>query len=450
MGHFNGEKNDARSWRQVDTRTRLYYTAKINDNLKNVNKFEMDATWGSDTDWSRNGRSTATTAPYTFVDGAGVTQTIPGQTIVTSGNNKSYGSPGADGGNLEIKNSYADFNTGPINWTVGVQPYELFRAFYIANDDAGVIARWPITEGAGIAASWLKAYEGGPDGGNNSDVDSYTLSGWFYFNKNISIKPSVSWAHSSQVELTYGAGVLAVDPAVVGTFDNTAPFGSTLPYGTLDLVTYGFDFDMDYDNFGLWLTAYGQSGSLDATGQNLDISAWLAAIGGNVMLGPVELHAQGFYTPGDDDTDEINPLLRDDKIENIQAPQASYYWAEIMGYGIFDYDVCNGSPADKIFNIWAANIGATFKPMDKLSVTADLWYAERENDILYVNALSPTGFTKASKLGTELDLRVTYQLVEGLNLDLVGAYLWAGDAVSTDGNNQEDPYEFGAQLSLSF
>ena len=33
---------------------------------------------------------------------------------------------------------------------------------------------------------------------------------------------------------------------------------------------------------------------------------------------------------------------------------------------------------------------------------------------------------------------------------VIGAYLWAGDAVSTDGSNDEDPYEFGAQLSLSF
>jgi len=446
MGHFDGEKNDAGTWRQVDTRTRLYYTAKINDNLKLVNKFEMDATWGSNTGWSRNGASTATIPSQTVIDGGGNTVVIPAQTIVTSGNNKSYGSPDADGANLEIKNSYADFNTGPINWTVGIQPYSLFRDFYISNDDAGVIARWPITEGAGLAASWLKAYEGGSDGGNNSDVDSYTLSGWFYFNKNISIKPSVSWAHSSEVDLLYGA-VLSADPATVNTFDNVT---SSLPYGTLDMITYGFDFDMDFDNFGLWLTAYAQDGSLDATGKDLDISAWLVAIGGNVMLGPVDLHAQGFYTPGDDDTDQANPLLRDSDIENIQAPQASYYWSEIMGYGMFDYWTCAGSPADKIFNIWAANIGATFKPMDKLSVTADLWYAERENDIFTgVNPLTGLN-TYENKLGTELDLRVTYQLVEGLNLDLVGAYLWAGDAVSLDGNNDEDPYEFGAQLSLSF
>jgi hypothetical protein len=419
MGHFNGEKDDLGSWRLVDTRTRLYYTAKINDNLKLVNKFEMDATWGS-ADQSR---------------------------AAAAAGNRGYGQPGADGANIEIKNTYADFNTGPVNWTVGVQPYALFRSFYIDNDDAGVIARWKILDNFILAGSWLKAYEGGPDGGNNSDVDSYTLTGAFYFSENISIKPSISWAHSSQIDGVYGTGVLDPDPAVRNTYNNLA---STQPYGQLDLYTYGFDFDMDFDNFGLWATFFGQNGTLDTLGQNLDISAWLAAIGGNVMLGPVELHAQGFYSPGDDDTDEPIAALRDDKIENVQAPQASYYWAEIMGYGIFDYAVSAGSPADKIFNIWAANLGATFKPMDKLSVTADLWYAERENDVLYPNVLSPTGFYAESKLGTELDVKVTYQLVEGLNLDLVGAYLWAGDATSVDGNNNENPYELGARLSLSF
>ena len=30
----------------ADTRTRLYYTAVLNDNLKFVNKFEWNATWG--------------------------------------------------------------------------------------------------------------------------------------------------------------------------------------------------------------------------------------------------------------------------------------------------------------------------------------------------------------------------------------------------------------------
>jgi hypothetical protein len=78
----------------------------------------------------------------------------------------------------------------------------------------------------------------------------------------------------------------------------------------------------------------------------------------------------------------------------------------------------------------------------------DVWYAQLEEDIVF-NAGTPLQRSE-DDLGTELDVVVTYQLVEGLNLDLVGAYLWAGDAVSLDGNNNEDPYEFGARLSLSF
>ncbi len=40
--------------------------------------------------------------------------------------------------------------------------------------------------------------------------------------------------------------------------------------------------------------------------------------------------------------------------------------------------------------------------------------------------------------------------MENLNLDVVGAYLLAGDATSLDGNNENDPYLVGTRLSLSF
>ena len=46
-GHFNGENNDNYQRSPgTDTRTRLYYTAKINDNLKLVNKFEYGRPMG--------------------------------------------------------------------------------------------------------------------------------------------------------------------------------------------------------------------------------------------------------------------------------------------------------------------------------------------------------------------------------------------------------------------
>jgi hypothetical protein len=96
-----------------------------------------------------------------------------------------------------------------------------------------------------------------------------------------------------------------------------------------------------------------------------------------------------------------------------------------------------------VSNQWAANIGATIKPMEKLSLTGDLWYS----------ALVEDNANGDDVLGFEVDLVATYQLAEGLNLDLVGAYLFADDATVTADNptsNDDDPWEVGTRLSLSF
>jgi hypothetical protein len=413
-GHFDGENADDENNRLVDTRTRLYYTAKINDNLKLVNKFEMDAVWGGQDNRNLDNRLDPTLGAF------GVNRSY----------NTSYGDIGADGIAVEVKNSYADFNVGPVNFTVGAQPYALFREFHISDDASGIIARYKVLDNFVLAGSWLKVYEGGSGTGNNEDIDAYTLTGAFWFSENISIKPSISYATSSEVAT--GAGLLLIGAAGGAGASAAAP-----PFGEANVYTYGLDFDASFDAFGVWATAYMQSGDVETAAGDVDFKGWLAAVGGNVALGPVDLHGQFFYTPGDDDA-------TDRDIDNIWSPSGSYYWSEIMGYGTFDRSSSAGSPADKIFNIWAVNVGTTFKPMDKLKVDVDLWYAEREEDIVFAPGVSE------GELGTELDVKVRYQLVEGLNLDLIGAYLWAGDATSGDGDNDDDPYEFGAQLSLSF
>jgi hypothetical protein len=40
-------------------------------------------------------------------------------------------------------------------------------------------------------------------------------------------------------------------------------------------------------------------------------------------------------------------------------------------------------------------------------------------------------------------------LIDGLKLEIIGAYLFAGDA-TYKGDNDENPLEFGTRLSLSF
>jgi predicted porin len=110
-----------------------------------------------------------------------------------------------------------------------------------------------------------------------------------------------------------------------------------------------------------------------------------------------------------------------------------------MGFGIFDNQASSNSCADQIGNIMAANIGVGFKVSDKLKLTADLWYATLAED----NAKGD------DDLGTEIDLVLTYSLMKNLNLDVVAAYLFAGDA-TYKGANDKDAYEIGTQLSFRF
>jgi hypothetical protein len=387
----------ADSEQNVATRTRLYYTAKINDNLKFVNQFEMDAMWGSD-NASRDGEAAT---------------------------NRGYGQVGADGANIEIRATYADFNTGPVNWTVGVQNYNLFRGYYIAEQASGVIGRWRVAEPFVLAASWLKVYESnlGTTGfeNENGDVDSYTLSGAFFFSENMSIKPSFNWVHSSESAQQTGVAV----------FEN------------VDRYTYGLDFDMMFDNFGVWATAIGQSGTQDVFGaSDIDFGGYLFALGGNVMLGAVEIYAEGAYASGDDDG------IADGDLDSFQAPFASHGWAELLADGdLWAEDVVPaGRPGvndsyDQVTDLIYIGGGVKFSPMEKLTINPSVWYAMLDED----NA------TGDDELGTEVDLKITYQLVEGLNLDLIGAYLFAGDAFSnTAVDNDDDAYEYGMILSLSF
>ncbi len=394
----------------TDTRTRLYYTAKINDNLKLVNKFEMDAVWGSN-DQSRNAGAAT---------------------------NRGYGQVGADGANIEIKNTYADFNLGPVNATVGVQPFELFRGFHISEDASGIIARWKAMDNLVLAGSWLKFNEGSRSNasqGNseNEDIDVYTVASAINFSENMVLKPAISTTYSEKTNSTIVAGILGNAAAANEAF------------GELYIVSYGADFDMTFDKWGAWVTAYGQTGELEgnrgANGNTSDTNfrGFIAAAGANFTLTEIfELHGEGFYAPGDGADDPVGG-----DYSQLVNTTGSYYWSEIMGYGTFDNIASAGSPADKINNIWAINFGTTITPMEKLKITADIWYAE----------LDEQNANGDDELGTEIDLKISYQLIEGLNLDLIGAYLFAEDATAAAPglqDNQEDPYEFGARLSLSF
>ena len=392
--NYSGDDSEAADVQQVDTRTRLYYTAKFNDNFKFVNKFEIgDAVWGTPNSAASNPSS-------------------------------SYTDFGADGVRVEVKNSYADFTLAPVNFKVGVQPVFLNRGFIMDDDVSGAVVTYNLNQDISIPLIWMKAYEGGyGKNKNDQDVDWYA------------IYPSIN------------AGGATIAPIFLWvTTKDASAWAATSDIKEGNVYFLGADVDAKAGPASLWFTGLYEFGSVDdvVTGDSIDIKAYLIALGGSADAGPASVHGQFFYASGQDpDSEDIEAFT-------VWNSENSYDWAPIMGgNGIFDNQNSNGSPGFAPSNVMVFNIGATFKPMPKLSLTPDIWWAQLAED-------NPIG---DKDLGIELDLTASYSIMDNLNLDVVLGYLIAGkattdydyatDTARTTGSDK-DPFLFGTQLSLSF
>ena len=374
--NFTGSDSGKLDNTVVDTRTRLFYTAVFSEDFKFVNAFEFNNTWGDTV-----GGDFGTDATTIF----------------------------------RIKHSYANFNLGQVNFLIGLQPRILHRGFVFNDDFAGAAITFK-GEGFEIPFIWLKAYEGGQGNNmNDYDVDWYALKPNFKFG-GVSLTPTLSYIYSKDAE----------------------KWGATTGNKELKVWMAGADVDVKIGAGSLWFTGIYEGGDFEVlpTAKSVTMKAYLLAGGGTFNMGPADIHGQIFYASGDDpNTDDYEAFLS----PHLGSTGQSYYWAEIMGLGIFDNYASANSPADKITNILAANIGVGFKISDKLKFVADLWYAKLAED----NAKGD------NELGTEIDGVLTYTLMKNLNLDLVAAYLFTGDA-TYKGSNDKNAYEIGTQLSFRF
>lgn len=386
-GSDAGDDDAAQDISLVDLRTRLYYTAILSDNLKFVNKIEIDGIWG---------------------DG-------------------DLGDIGADGdGVIEVKNTYASINAGMLRANIGVTDTTISRGFFFADDFSGAILNFR-TDMFQIPLFWIKVDEGlaGKDA-NEGDADYYGIAP------------------------TFNAGPVKLNPMLFYLTTQDAARGDELgstyidlnggDYEAVNAYFLGLDVDATFGPANVWFTGIYEGGTAEgatAAVDDVDISAFLVALGGGANFGMFEAHGEVFFASGDDGEDA-------DQLDAFWVPTGgqSYYWSEIMGFGTFDFQASNGSPNEKISNILAVGIGGSVSPLEKLKIGLDLWYAQLAEEDTFGD----------KDLGTEVDVTVNYALMEDLNLKVVGAYLFAGDATDpTDGNNDTvNPFELGAQLSLSF
>ena len=279
---------------------------------------------------------------------------------------------------------------------------------------------------------WMKGNEGGGNH-NSDDVDIFGLYPVFQFGEKFNFNPFVIYGYSKANNHSGGNSL--------STYGANGPIVADNVNDGVKVYWLGANVDATLGPASLWFTGTYQGGDLDTNTPGLDngtVKAFLLAGGASVPVGPAELHGQAFYASGDDD-------YTDDDVKAFFGIGGggrgwAYYWSEIMGNGVFDQQFSAGAGVD-VSNLWAVNLGASINPIEKLKLTGDVWYAAHPED---------DATTDEKKLGTEVDLRADYQLIEGLNLTVVGAYLFADDATSLTGDNQEDPYEIGTQLSLSF
>lgn len=362
------QQDDTNSFIQ-DSRTRLYYTAKFNDDFKFVNKFEFNTAWGDN-----NG-----------------------------------GDIGADGTKIwKIKNSYVDFTVNNVNTKIGIMGAAVGRGFLFDDDFSGILVT-PQFGASSLTLGYMSL--------SNSDLDDdakYKDADGGYFLVMTSIKPNDKLSITPYFLYASLDDVYTVDAKTEER---------KLAMAEISEFFLGADFDLNLDSASLWATIIYDGGEYG----DADVNAFLVAAGAEAGVA----HGQAFYASGDDDeTDgDVNSFLN--------APGQSYYWAEIMGYGIFDNEYSKGAPGDAISNIAAFNAGVTLKPSDKLTFTGDVWYAfiPEESDAT----------NNENDLGVEFDGVLTYKIFDNLSADFVLAYLVAGDATGDD-----DVFEGGVRVSLSF
>jgi hypothetical protein len=224
-------------------------------------------------------------------------------------------------------------------------------------------------------------------------------------------------------------------------------------------------------------------GTLD---QDIDYAGYMVDVGVNFYTGPFTFTVNGFLASGDNLTNSNEPVSSDG---NFRYPVGgSHYWSEILGMGVLDSatsqsnlqafraasnlsssatgaidnlsDANKRSPGDYGYsagdgpsNLWMINVGAAYQALEKTKLTLNYYYIGTQASVLsgtYYNRRDNSWYAEySSSIGHELDFYVDQGIVDGLNLRLVFAYLWANQGY-TIYNNDGDSWETGFVLQWNF
>ena len=421
-------------------------------------------------------------------------------------------------GLFEIKWIYTEFDlTGtdslmpfiPVQTVAraGGQPFATLASYKVASyaqgDFAGVSTNTTFTPDVKLKLAYA-IVEDQLAGGNRSAAPVRTSRGEDYAFivspeitpfKGLDIKPLFSWFHNDGSTSSSTRGNHANVRTVGGTTNGPGAVGTTTTAGdsTLheDRLTVGFDLRWRSGPFGLDPTIYYQWGNRDTQAFRTDgsvgkvesdMAAWFFDVIGSYQLGPLLLEARGVYSTGNKARDNLaksiryyQPLDGDGSYftgwSNIWATGVDYFnggflpmtrWITYDRYGtatITGRATYSFTPALSVYGIvspkWTAEKVDTDTGVTPASTTANAGAGNVPRTVV-----SDRSFVEgdSSYLGTEVDLGLTWRFAPNAAFDLVGAYLFAGDALDTaevlngvhTRRTANDGYQVAARIRLAF
>jgi len=384
-------EDDPRTANLFEQRVRLGYTAKANDIIKLVTRFELDYSyWGNNSyDVDRNGG----------------------------------GALGADTINLETKNLYLDVNVDSIktNIKAGMQGFDdAYKGIFVGADMAGILLTHSYSQ-ATASAGFFRFNDDNGFGTNTRDF--FMVDGKYELGKNSKIGASYYYLNSDEVTkeitdpVTYTEVVEDLRVHMLGVNAET-----TIGALTLD---------------GFFAYQFGKDRATD-----ISRDAYAANVGAKYRIGKNALRGEFLYVSGDKDNTNKH---------SFYAPtiygggESGFYNNEMVILGRDKYAMTNDAAI--VYDANNYNQGMVFGSIgydhtftEKLAGSLNAGFAAvaEDNDNPYAYDYNPGSEHDSDYLGTEVNAELNYKVLENLTLTTRGAYVVLGDYFQSD---RENPYD---------
>ena len=328
-----------------------------------------------------------------------------------------YADPDTDQKAVEVKWAYInvkDMLIPGLSMTAGLAPYvysvgfnqdmPLFNLVY----DAGMVK---------VDLAYIKFYEGN------------------VIEENAGVE-KVDDAQAYAVKLPINLGDITVTPSVLkynGTKNTDDAAGADLGYSeSLTMPALGIKAAMgalSIDADFVYIM-----GELDQAGATADVAAYAGYVNAGFKASDAfKVSVFGLYATGADDSSDYTSFA-DFCTDEIEVGPMFIIndggYINQVGVGADEFDTHSAG-------LILFGLAAEFK-MDKLTALAQVAYATTQSD---------TGDTKETVIGTEIDLRLSYEVAPKTSLWAEGAYLSAGKYVEEiNGGDNSDPMYYAAGI----